>query len=476
MRKVSILGLLAAIVVCSSVAYGQAPAAPATPQGNQEALQTEIQELRALVVQLSARLSTLEGQLQQKPSTQTASVAPAAGSQPVAQAPANGPSTPSATLNEQSSSSSLQGTTLNMTMDGYYAYNFNRPVGRVNLLRAYDVSSNSFSLNQATVILERAAAPETGRRFGARLDLQFGQATEAMQGSTANELRPQAYRHVFQAYGTYVFTVGSGLTVDFGKWAGALGVEGNYSRDQINYSRSYLFNFLPFYHMGFRASYNLTPKVNLTYWLVNGSQQTEDFNGFKSQAFIFTLKPAPTVSWNVNYYFGQEQRDVIPVLNTGLPTAPTQPGLPTSPIIPTPDGRQHIFDTYVTWNATPKLTLVGEADYFINRVFASSVPAHLTGGAAYARYQLAPKFALAGRAEYLSDRGGFFSGVTQALKETTFTAEYKPADGFLTRFEWRRDYSNQPFFLTQTPGVLKKEQNTATLGLIWWWGQKQGPW
>ena len=50
----------------------------------------------------------------------------------------------------------LKGTTINVSIDGYYAWNFNRPVGRVNLLRAYDVSSNAFSLNQAAVIFERA--------------------------------------------------------------------------------------------------------------------------------------------------------------------------------------------------------------------------------------------------------------------------------------------------------------------------------
>jgi len=66
--------------------------------------------------------------------------------------------------------------------------------------------------------------------------------------------------------------------------------------------------------------------------------------------------------------------------------------------------------------------------------------------------------------------------VTQALKETTATAEYKFAEGFLARAEWRRDFSNQPFFLTALPNVLKKEQNTATLGLIWWFGQKQSAW
>lgn len=73
--------------------------------------------------------------------------------------------------------------------------------------------SNSFSLNQAAVIIERAPDPQSGRRFGIRLDLQYGQATETVQGNANNELRPQAYRPVWQAYGTYVVPVGDGLTV-----------------------------------------------------------------------------------------------------------------------------------------------------------------------------------------------------------------------------------------------------------------------
>ena len=39
----------------------------------------------------------------------------------------------------------LRETTINVGIDGYYEYNFNHPVGRVNLLRAYDVLSNLFS-------------------------------------------------------------------------------------------------------------------------------------------------------------------------------------------------------------------------------------------------------------------------------------------------------------------------------------------
>jgi hypothetical protein len=82
--------------------------------------------------------------------------------------------------------------TINLGLDGYYAYNFNSPVGRVNLLRAYDVLSNNFSLNQASVIFEHAPDPAAGRRFGARVDLQFGQATDTLQGNPVNEPRPPA--------------------------------------------------------------------------------------------------------------------------------------------------------------------------------------------------------------------------------------------------------------------------------------------
>ena len=101
---------------------------------------------------------------------------------------------------------------------------------------------------------------------------------------------------------------------------------------------------------------------------------------------------------------------------------------------------------------------------------------HTDGGAAYVQYQFTPKIALGSRAEYMSDRGALFSGISQALKENTVTFDYRVADGLLMRYEWRRDFSNQPTFFSDVQGVLKKDQNTATLGLVWWWGRKEGSW
>lgn len=100
----------------------------------------------------------------------------------------------------------------------------------------------------------------------------------------------------------------------------------------------------------------------------------------------------------------------------------------------------------------------------------------MDGGATYIRYQLTPKAAVATRAEYLSDRGGLFTGLTQALKENTVTFDYTLADGFLMRYEWRRDFSNKPTFLSDVQGALSKEQSTGTVGLMWWWGRKEGSW
>jgi hypothetical protein len=426
----------------------------------------QIAEMNAVIQKLQHRVDDLEARLAPPPA------APPAPVPEQAAMPAVGPI---ATI-EPADGTFLHGTTLNFLVDGYYGYNFNDPIGRVNRLRAFDVLSNSFSLNQADVVVENAPDVDRGKRWGVRLDLQFGQATETLQGNAANEPRPDIYRNVFQAYGTYIVPIGSGLTIDFGKWASSLGIENNYTQDQINYSRSFWFDFLPFYHMGARLNYQLSKQVAVNYWVTNGTQQTEPFNGFKDQFAGLTITPGKNLSWNVNYYLGQEHPDVMFLPNSTNPNLPTEQGEPFLPIQPAPKGKLHIFDSYATWQASPRLTLGLEGDYVIERLYTNSKPSEAWGGAGYARYQLSPRLAIGGRAEYLSDRGGLFSGTTQALKETTVTFEQKIVQGFLIREEWRRDFSNQPYFYTGFLDILKREQNTATVGVVWWFGAKKAPW
>jgi hypothetical protein len=484
------IGLLASCPVGQAQVRHQPPASA-----------EEVKQLRDVVQSLLTRVTELENELKRRQASPTERIqgdASVAGGGPATNAdvvtilpPIAPPSPQSASLEAPKQSANavdraildyLHGATLNFALDEYYSFNFNNPVGRVNALRAYDVLSNNISLNQADVVFERAPDVAAGRRFGMRLDLQFGQATETLQGNPSNEPRPQIYRNIFQAYGTYVAPIGNGLTLDVGKFGSSIGIEGNYTKDQMNYSRAYWYDFLPFYHMGVRASYKVNDKLALNYWVVNGTNQVEATNGFKDELFGFTATPNKKITWNVNYYLGQEHPDRTVVSSSG--PIPVQPGLTFQAITPAPNGKLHIFDSYVSWQAAPKLTFALEGDYVIQRLWKNTVPAlgqssapsHVIGGAGYAKYQFTPKFAVAGRVEYLSDRGGLFSGITQALKETTATFDYKLSEGFLMRYEWRRDFSNQPSFFTDKNGVLSKEQQTATVGVVWWVGRKEGAW
>ncbi|MGB8774091.1 MAG: porin, partial [Terriglobales bacterium] len=467
-------GVMFSLCLCAALLNAQSTlpdktVQPQTTQTLQERvtqLESEVTELKSLVMQMQS--GSPVPALQERPATGTSSVPSSANTEELT-------SEDAARDKDRATLGFLRDTTISLGLDSYYEYNFNQPVGRVNLLRAYDVLSNNFSLNQASVIFDHPPEVAAGRRWGGRLDLQFGQATDSTQGNPSNEPRPDIYRNIFQAYGTYIFPVGKGLDVDFGKWSSSLGVEGNYTKDQMNYSRSFWFSFLPYYHMGLRATYPVNDRFSLNYWVINGTNQAEATNGFKDELFGFTAKPQKNLTWTVNYYYGQDHPNRAPATNCG--PIPVQPGLCFVAINPAPNGRTNIFDSYATWQTTPKLTLQVEADYEIERLWRnsapgeSSTPTEVSGGAAYAHYQFNKKLALAARSEYMSD-GGLFSGIHQDLKEATVTFDYNLGDGFLTRYEWRRDFSNQPSFLTDVQGALAKQQSTATVGLIWWWGRK----
>ena len=212
---------------------------------------------------------------------------------------------------------------------------------------------------------------------------------------------------------------------------------------------------------------------------MNGVNQSEPTNGFKDELFGFVLTPAKSITWTSNYYLGQEHPDSAPATNC---TGPVQPGLCLTPISPAANGKLHIFDNYATWSVTPKLTLVGEGDYVIEREWAtaapgeSSAPSHVSAGALYAQYQFSPRAGFGARSEYFSDRGGLFSGRTQALKEVTGTYKYQLAEGLDAYLGVRRDWSNTLYFNTHNLGSPSNHQTTATLGLVWWYGGKQGAW
>jgi hypothetical protein len=64
----------------------------------------------------------------------------------------------------------------------------------------------------------------------------------------------------------------------------------------------------------------------------------------------------------------------------------------------------------------------------------------------------------------------------QAFKEVTGTWKYSLSDKVDALIEYRRDWSNHPCFITNSPASPSAHQDTALLGLVWWHGGKQGSW
>ena len=411
---------MSSLTLSAAIAAAEVPSAAPQPQASASG-GTAAQSADQRITELSREVEDLknlihQAQMSKEPAATVTGTTVSPGQAPAPGATISSPISPTAVgdsggaaaVPPKVAADLLRGMTINAMLDGYYEYNTNAPVGRVNYLRAYDVSSNSFSLNQADLMVESAPDPTTDKRAGMRLD------------------------------------------------------------------------FLPYGYTGLRAKYVVNDELAINAWITNGTEQTEAFNNYKDQLYGFVLTPTPTpaVTWTFNYYQGQEHPDVV-YLQTpgpGQQNLPNQQGTYILPIANPPDGKLQITDGYVTWQVSKAITFAAEADYVQQRLYSYSTPQHVTGGALYGGYQLTPKVALAARLEYLADTGGLFSGTPQYLKEGTLTLDYRPVDGFLMRGEFRRDQSNQHYFLGSSLGVLEASQPTIGFGLVWWMGQKEGAW
>ena len=334
------------------------------------------------------------------------------------------------------------------TLEGYYAENTHRPPAGDNGLRAYDVKADSFAIQQAAVVIDAPPDVADGRRYGLRVDLQFGEAVGTLQGNPTNEPRPDLYRNIFQAYGTYVFPLGRGLTMDFGKFASPLGLETNYAKDNDHFTRALLFDFLPFYHSGARFSYAITDKVAVFYMLTNGAQQTEDFNSTPANHAMVLAKLPHALQVIASAYESHE-----------------------------PTGLVHILDGQITWTPASRPVTFGlDVTRTTSRSSADQSTGALNGVGVYGRLSHGA-WAGALRVEHLDDAGGLFvAGLPQRLSELTATGEWRAPEGFLARAELRHDWSSASVFPGRALGASARTQTTATFGLVWWIGTKKGSW
>ncbi len=439
MRRVKsivvVAGLMLAIILSShrpTTAQQQSPLA-----GNPETV-----ELRRRVKELEERLNKLEAE--QPPRNAPVSFVKTAFPGDVIPSPTTNPASPAQEDDKSKSqdkgvSNFFREVELSGFIDGYYGYNFNKPAGRINVLRNFDTRSNQFALNLAEVVIEKKPDP-LNSRVGFRLDLDYGPATDLVHASEPGG--SETYKVIQQAYGSYLAPVGSGLQIDVGKFVTWNGAEVIETKDNWNYSRGLLFAWaIPYYHAGVRAKYSFNSKVSLMGAVVNGWNNVEENNSGKTFGLSLTLAPTPKLSIIQNYTTGPEQ---------------------------TNDRHhfRHLLDTIVTYTLNKQWAAMGNYDYAQDTLTAGG-KVHWQGVAGYLHYTPTDKLAFTPRYEWFGDYNGFATGTAQRVKEFTMTGEYKVRPSLIGRLEYRRDWSDQPFFPKSDPSILAKSQSTVLAGLIW---------
>jgi len=245
-----------------------------------------------------------------------------------------------------------------------------------------------------------------------------------------------------EAYVSYNAAVGKGLKFDFGKFVTYNGAEVIEARDDLNYSRSFLFDFaIPFTHTGLRVSYAFSDALNAGLYIVNGWDNSTDNNTAKTYGLSVGYTPVEAISTTFNFTSGPEQNN-------------------------NNSNNRFLFDWIGTVKPAKKVTVTVNVDYGREQNAApKGGAAQWNGIAGYVTYDFTDKYSLTVRGEYLDDEDGSRTGTAQRLTEVTVTPQIKMAQSLLLRPEYRHDKSVNDVFDSNT----KKTQDTIALGVMYTW-------
>jgi hypothetical protein len=430
------------------VALGAVVLACALPIG--VAAQTSSADTDKKIADLEKQLEAIRSELDALKTT-PAAAAPATATTTAAAAPAAGAAAATPPANPLAGITSvLGGVNLTGLVDAYYGYNANHPTGGT-VTEPFTQTNSQFSLNLIEFQLDKPV--DKSSPLGFRLAFGFGQAINAYNntGSDVASSLPGAGQYLKEGYLSYMAPIGKGLQIDVGKFVTPAGAEVLETNQNWNYSRSLLFYYaIPYYHFGGRAKYTFNDKWSVTGFAVNGWNNVIATNSGKTGGVSIAWNATKKLTLTETYLGGP--RDIAGTGNNGP--------------------WNHLTDTVLAYNATPKLSFQANLDYDRQEEWIAKKPADYAGIAGYVKYAVNPNVAVAGRYEYFNDHDGFATYGTYGaafphnhLNEFTGTLERRLAGHLLSRFEYRHDGSNVDFFNRGGTSYVKG-QTTVDAGLV----------
>jgi hypothetical protein len=348
-------------------------------------------------------------------------------------------------------------------IEANYQWNFNRPSNDITNFRGFDNRHNTFTLSNIALDAQWDHADLIGRvtlQVGHTPSTYYMAEPSGPGASGANATGAELWKYVQQAYAGYRFRLDRELQVAAGVFLSPIGPESMAVRDNWSWSRSNLFFGLPFYHTGARATYSLTDAWSLTIAAYNGWNSVVDNNREKSisaQALYTRAEIVVSI-----LYFGGVER------GRGAPEG---------------RGIRHQLDAHVTWNVTPRLSLLTHGNTGVEPTrFGLS---HWQAGAVYGRLQVfTPLFVVVRADAFFEHAAANVAGSASSIfwpvswvSSGTFTVDYRPHERASFRIEYRHDQAAGDMYFgrrvagdgVEQPYVPnRKSQDSLSLGATTW--------
>ncbi len=334
-----------------------------------------------------------------------------------------------------------------------YNYNFNTPNNTPNppddrkiQYRPFNENADSFNLDVAELVFQKDAAGLGD--IGFRTDLMYGYTVPKAIRSTWPGVTQSADDDldIQQTYVRYIAPVGSGLTLDFGKFITEMGAEviEGYDGWGYNYSRSLLFYYtIPYTHTGVRGTYKFNDQFTFMGQVFNGWDNVVDNNSAKSWCAHLMVMPTPETMLNLKYMSGPEQTN-----NT--------------------TNLRNVVDVNLTTPIVEHLTLSLDYVYGSEKDVPGIGDSTWSGLSGIVRYAASDRYAINLRGEVFSDNDGARTGIKQNMWEVTVTPEFTVKKNMIVRPEYRHDASDENVFNKDNKLADNKTQDTVAVNVLFY--------
>jgi hypothetical protein len=197
-------------------------------------------------------------------------------------------------------------------LDLGYNWNSNDPGNNLWRSKGTTFRVNEPQVNLAMGSVRKEATPRS--RWGLEFGLQTGVDTESLVPApppASNEpiSNADSLRHLYRANGTYLFPAGNGLEVTAGLINSYIGYESFLAIQNINYTRGYILDFVPYFLFGAQGAYPVSDTLDLSAFVVGGWNYLADPNDVPSFGFQAAWQISPRTTFTQNLYYGPDQED-----------------------------------------------------------------------------------------------------------------------------------------------------------------------